>query len=190
LIESQKKHRTLRETYLEQLATAIVLEKSPQLDDPHKETQLKRRIKEAINRIWKKERRQAMYSSIGKTLNTREIHTAGISRVDIPAPSDSTSPETIDPKFWKGPWRSITDPEEICFYVCQANIKQYNQAKHTPFRSGDLAKSLQRTIISPLFQEEIKAHVRRTKHHTILNETKVVLDYISCPYVTVIKIQQ
>jgi hypothetical protein len=52
---AQASHQQLRETYLEQLARTIVLHKSPQLDDPHKEKVLKRRTTEAIKRILKKE---------------------------------------------------------------------------------------------------------------------------------------
>jgi hypothetical protein len=39
-------------------------------------------------------------------------------RVDIPAPPPEVDPDSIDPKTWNGPWRSVTDPEDIGFYIC------------------------------------------------------------------------
>jgi hypothetical protein len=61
--EAQKQHKKLRETYLEKLAVAIVLHKSPQLEDPDKEVQLRQQTNEAVHRIIKKERKQARYQA-------------------------------------------------------------------------------------------------------------------------------
>jgi propanediol dehydratase small subunit len=55
--ELQSKHLTLRETYLQQLATSLVLKASPYLEDQKHAERLLQRIKEAAKRIQKKERR-------------------------------------------------------------------------------------------------------------------------------------
>lgn len=80
-----------------------------------------------------------MYRKIGSTLAPNL--SLGLDRVDIPDPNAKgpglESPN--DPKNWKGPWISITNPEEIAQQICISNRNQYNQAVHTPFGSGPLA---------------------------------------------------
>jgi hypothetical protein len=65
-------------------------------------------------------------------LNGTEGFTA-LNRIDIPNTPVQYSPRTIDPKAWTGSWKTITAPEEIAQYVCQANANQYHQAQETPF---------------------------------------------------------
>lgn len=66
----------------------------------------------------------------------------GLSSVDIP---DITTPwgpslgDPSDPKTWKGPWLSATQPDSIAKVICEVNKKQYNQAQTTPFGSAPLA---------------------------------------------------
>ncbi len=50
-----------------------------------------------------------------------------LSKVDVP---DSLTQS--DPKTWEGPWRSLTDLEEVAKAVCKANTSQYHQATDTP----------------------------------------------------------
>jgi len=96
--EMQSRHIEMRETYLERLATSIVLKSSPHLDDPKYEQRLKKRITEAVRRILKKERQRNMYRAIGATLNKRTDNVGGISRIDIPAPPAGINASNIDPK--------------------------------------------------------------------------------------------
>lgn len=169
--ENQKRHYSLRESYLEQLATAIVLSKSPQLEDPSYSQKLEARTKQAIKRILKNEWRQRMYRQIGACLNPTSENAGGISRVDIPAPSDDTPVESIDVTQWRGPWRSITDPTEISFHICNVNKKQYNQAQDTPFASGPFAVSLGNVLKSTVANEILQGAFTPFTAGTLLQET-------------------
>ena len=66
----------------------------------------------------------------------------GLSRIDVPDASavSFNSGNPSDPKTWKGPWRSVTNPHEIAKVVCSINATQYHQAHATPFGSGPLAE--------------------------------------------------
>jgi hypothetical protein len=90
-----------------------------------------------------------MFRSIGVALDPSGGNKGGIARIDVPSPPPGVDPTTIDPKTWKGPWRAVTDPEEIGYYVCQINVKQCNQAEFTPFASGYLADLLGDVLTSP-----------------------------------------
>jgi hypothetical protein len=75
----------------------------------------------------------------------QEQHTKGLSKVDIPDKNAGTNPEfgnPNDPKTWKGPWVSLTNPQHIAEVVCKINSKQYHQAHSTPFGSSPLATLL------------------------------------------------
>jgi hypothetical protein len=58
-----------------------------------------------------------------------------LNSVDVPATSDKPYPEGPDPKSWTGPWKTVSQPEEIANYVIAANARQYHQAHDTPFGS-------------------------------------------------------
>jgi hypothetical protein len=80
-----------------------------------------------------------MYKRIGITLNPNI--SLDLCRVDIPdrraqGPKFG-SPD--DPQTWKGPWATLSNPEETTQTVGAIYIKQYHQASGTPFGSGPLA---------------------------------------------------
>jgi hypothetical protein len=178
----QEKHIQLRENYLERLAKSLVLKVSPQLDDPKNEERLRLRTKEAVHRIIKKERKQAMFRSIGVTLDPSGGNKGGIARIDVPSPPPGVDPTTIDPKTWNGPWRAVTDPEEIGYYVCQTNVKQYNQAELTPFASGYIADLLGDVLTSPDASALLTGTLDLDKSQIPLPETLTLNDFLGRPY--------
>jgi hypothetical protein len=65
----------------------------------------------------------------------------GLSHIDVPDTSAETATSGYPncPTTWKGPWRSVTNPQEIAQEVCKINANQYHQAHCTPFGSGPVA---------------------------------------------------
>jgi hypothetical protein len=179
----QKKHPEPRENYLTRLSTSLVLKASPRLEDPKYEQQLQHRIKEATKRLIKKERRRAMYRSIGRCLTPNTNNYGGISRVDVPHVVGDKE-VMVDPKTWKGPWRAITEPSEIGFYVSQANIKQYNQAEQTPFGSGYLAKTLGDVLTSTAAEDLLQGNLEVDSTKIPFPETQVIVEFLGTPYQT------
>jgi len=180
--ELQRKHLDLREAYLDRLAKSLVLKASPQLDDPQNAEKLRIRTKAAVQRIIKKEKRKTMYRSIGSALQPTNMNRGGIARIDVPAVSPGTEETTIDPKTWKGPWRAVTDPDEIGFYVCQMNIKQYNQAEPTPFASGYVASALGDVLTSESASALLEGILTLDPSQIPLQETTQILKFLSTPY--------
>jgi hypothetical protein len=62
-----------------------------------------------------------MYRKIGGALN--KLGGKGLSRIDVPDARAATegSGDPDDPKHWKGPWKSVTNPVEIAQEVCKVN---------------------------------------------------------------------
>jgi hypothetical protein len=149
---SQKDHKKLRESYLEQLAEAIVIHRSPSLDTNEATPIRMERVAKLLKQLLKRERNRRMCKRIGNTLDPNL--SLGLSRIDIPdnraKGHDIGSP--VDPKTWKGPLITITNPEEISRKVCEMNIKQYHQAGATPFGSGPLAEIIGRNGDTPVAQ--------------------------------------
>jgi hypothetical protein len=177
----QQHHLTLREMYLERLVTSVVLKASSQLEDPKHEKRLTTRIKEAVKWIQKKERRRIMYKSISFTLAQNNENRGGLARIDVPAPSVPPE-EPIDPKTWQGPWRAVTDPDEMGFYICDTNTKQYNQAEGTPFASGYLVDCLGDVLTSEAADRLLSGHVDFDMGKVPLQETKNILNFLATPY--------
>jgi hypothetical protein len=159
-----------------------MLKVSPQLDDPKHESCLKLRIKEAAIRIIKKERKRIMYRNIGSCLSPAGTNAGGISRIDVPASQPTLDWDTIDPKTWKGPWRAVTDPEEIGFYTCKTNMKQYNQAEWTPFGCGYLANLLGDVLTSEAVDALLAGELEVDRTQVPLPETLTILNFLHHPY--------
>jgi hypothetical protein len=86
-----------------------------------------------------------------------------------------------DPKAWKGPWRSVTDPEEIAQYVCVMNTRQYNQAQNTPFGSGYLADTIGFNIEKPAATQILNGTFSVDPSVNLLPETHRIIEYLKSP---------
>ncbi len=120
------------------LVEARVVAKSPSILQLQKVRSLEKRITKEILRIKWKEAQQTMHSRINKALHPGDMYKS-LQSVDIPASENSQPfPEGPDPKTWKGPWRTVSDPEEMAAHVCTANAWPYHQAHSSPFCSEPL----------------------------------------------------
>jgi hypothetical protein len=130
LWQKQKMHRELRETYLEQLAEAIVLERAPHLNQDSMQTICHEQVEKQVKQLISCKKRRKIYRKLGALLG--KLSGKGLSRVDVPDAS-ATNPQFGDltnPKKWTGPWKSITDPIEIAHIITKitsvmTNITRY-----------------------------------------------------------------
>ena len=98
----QAQHQELRESYLEGLAEAIVLDRAPQLDhDSLQHIKLDRKEKQ-LKQLIAREKVRRMYRKIGRVLG--KTKGKGLSRIDIPDASAATdtSGDPNSPKTWHG----------------------------------------------------------------------------------------
>lgn len=153
LRDKQKRHVELRRTYLEELAEATVLMRRPWLDDEGQEQRKQEQTEKQIKELIKREESRRMYRTIGRLLKGEQGK--GLTKLDVP---DETAvpPDGVhfgDPrevKKWTGPWRSITDPEEMAKYIAKMNIKNFHQAHTTPFCGGVLGAAMGKYSASSL----------------------------------------
>jgi hypothetical protein len=181
LRSKQKDHHTLRQTYLEELAEAIVLFHDPTLDTNNAEPIRQERTTIQLRQLQRREKQKRIYRKIGTTLAPNK--SLGLTRVDIPDPTakgpDLGSPE--DPKTWKGPWISITKPEEIARIVCSINTKQYNQAMNTPFGAGPLATTIGRNADTVAAKALLEGTMPAEVISSLLPETVRILQTLATP---------
>jgi hypothetical protein len=179
--KAKKNPRKNRISYVESLAEAIVLHQSPHLDtNEATHTRQERTLKQMKN-LLKRERTKRMFKKIGHTLAPNL--TIGIARVDIPdknakGPSLG-SPD--DPKTWKGPWVSITKPEDIAQHICISNRNQYNQAVSTPFGSGPLATIIGRNGDTPGAKALLNGQLPAEILSSLMPETVRILQTLATP---------
>jgi len=181
LKDLQKQHQELRDTYLEDLAEAIVLDRSPNLADPALEAVKLERSEKQLKQLISREKMRRMHRKIGRALG--KLGGTGLSRIDIPDASAVTegSGDPDNPKSWKGPWKSITNPVEIAREVCKVNAKQYHQAHTTPLGSGHIGQLFGRrgdtsasdTLLGGTLPEDLPANT--------LPETIRILNTLATP---------
>jgi hypothetical protein len=177
----QKDHHALRKNYLEKLAEALVIKRSPSLLDPKNEEKKETRTAKEVKRLIRLEYKRYLYRLIGSTLRDATTNYAGLSRVDVPAPMISNPNIDLDPKTWKGPWISVTNPEEIALHVCRINTKQYNQAKSTPFAAGYLADCIGMNLEGPAVHNILSGKFQINTSATILQETRRIIQLLGQP---------
>jgi len=183
--ELQHQHQQLRTNYLEKLAEALVLKREPYLDtDPKYEERLTLRTAKEVKRLIRLEQKRKYYRMIGSQLSDHTDNAGGLTRIDVPLHSADLPLTSIsDPKTWKGPWRSVTDPEEIAKYVCMCiiNTRQYNQAQATPFGSGYLADTIGLNIEHPAAAHLLNGSFVPDAGTGLLPETLKVIEYLKRP---------
>jgi hypothetical protein len=175
----QKDHRTLRRNYLEQLAEALVLKRSPTMVDPKNAERCEKCIAKEVKRLIRLEYKHYLYRLIGNTLAEKHDNGYGLSRVDVPAPLLQNPTSPVDPKTWKGPWVSVTDPTEIAEFVCAINKKQYNQAYDTPFASGYLAQNIGMNLEGPAVSSILEGTFQLDPSSSLMPETKRIITTLS-----------
>lgn len=180
----QIQHQELCKTYLEKLAEALVLKQAPYLDtDPKYEERLTLRTAKEVKRLIRLEQKRRFYKMIGVQLGDKQENTGGLTRVDVPFhPPDIPISAIPDPKTWKGPWRSVTDPEEIAKYVCVMNTRQYNQAQNTPFGTGYLADSIGFNIQHHAANQILEGTFTPDPTVDLLPETHRMIEYLKKPF--------
>lgn len=177
----QKDHRTLRRNYLEKLSEALVLKRSPSMADPANADRREKRIAKEVKRLIRLEYKRYLYRLIDNTLADTHDNVYGLSRVDVPAPLIKDPLQHLDPKIWKGPWVSVTDPTEIAQFICLANTKQYNQASNTPFASEYLAHNIGMNLEGPAVPDILGGTFHFDPSIKLLPETKRIITTLGTP---------
>jgi hypothetical protein len=144
LCQHQNRHSELRSTYLEELAEAIVLDRSPNLVHDSLAHVKEDCVASQIQHLLKRENLCRMFRKIKRIL--KPVAQQGLSRIDVLDTSANTAAhgDPSNPKDWKGPWVTITKPTAIAEVVKSINRKQYHQAHVMPFGSGPVAEALGR----------------------------------------------
>jgi hypothetical protein len=175
----QQQHQELRDNYLEDLAKAIVLDRSPNLADAPMTPVLAERSEKQLKQLISREKLRKMYRKIGRTLN--KVVGKGLSRIAVPDASAATasSVDPNNPKTWKGPWRSVTHPQEIAKEVYKINSMQYHQAHNTPFGSGPVVDILGRRGDTTASDDLLRGTIPEELPKDIMPETLRVLQTLA-----------
>jgi hypothetical protein len=121
MMEYQKRHKELRANHLEELAEAIVLHQSPNLIHDSVSHIKEERISQQKQQKVQREKKCHTHRKIGATLSPNLM--LGLSRVDVPDVS-AKGPvlgDPNDPKTWKGPWATLTNPSDIAKVIKKMN---------------------------------------------------------------------
>jgi hypothetical protein len=151
------------------------------LDTPEAAHILEECKSKQIKNLIKREKQQPIYKKIGSVLEPNL--SLVLVRVDIPDPNAKGAElgSPTDPKTWKGPWISVTNPEDIARNVCTINIKQYNQAVTTPFGSGPLAEVIGRNGDTPTAKALLEGTLPATILSDLMPETVRILQTLAIP---------
>jgi hypothetical protein len=181
LKEHQCLHKTLRSNYLEDLAEVIVLSTAPNLAFDSMSHGKADRKQLQIKWLLSREASRRLYRKLGSLLNTQ--NNKGLGRVDIPdeAASSTSTGNPNDPKKWKGPCKSITNPTDLAKVVKVINRQQYHQAHNTPFGSGPLADQIGRRGDTLLAQQLLQG-VLPDITSTLLPEAQCILYTLARDY--------
>ncbi len=162
LRDYQKRHRELRAKYLEELAEAIVLDRSPDLEHSSMVHVKEDRVTNQIKQLLKRENMRRMFRKIKRVL--KPVARMGLSKIEVPDPT-ARSTENGDPsnlKTWKGPWITATKPNDIAAVIKDINCTQYYQAHGTPFGSGPVAAAFGQGEIQLRLQNSFKVQSHLT----------------------------
>jgi hypothetical protein len=161
-----------------------MLHHSPYLSDPEYAQIKRNRMLQQLRQLRQREYRRSMYRILGHTLSSNA--NPGLRRVDVP--DDRARGPNLgnaqDPKTWKGPWLSITNPEEIAQWVKTINIQQYNQAENTPFGCGPLATLIGRNGDSSSSKALLNGLLPTNVLPDLLPENVRVLQTLATPVAT------
>jgi hypothetical protein len=177
----QSQHEKLRESFLESLAEAIVLNRCPKLVEEGQESVKRDRAEKQLKKLISREKLRKMFQKISKVLN--KSATKGLTRIDIldSRGATDTSGDPNNPKTWKGPRRSVTNPTDIAKAVCKANIEQYHQAHITPFGSGPLAALIGRRGDTPALVDLLRGTIPELLN-LLMPETMRILQTLATQY--------
>jgi hypothetical protein len=186
LRQNLRRHTELRNTHLEDLAEAIVLDRSPGLVHESVAHIKDERVTTQIKQLLKREHMCRMFRKIKRILKPEVKQ--GLSCVDVPDPSSGNEShgDPSQPKTWSGPWRTLTRPNDIASVIKELNRAQYHQAHGTPFGSGPVAGVLGRrgdtTNANSLLAGSVPQSLSSADS---LPETKCILDTIATAYPSV-----
>jgi hypothetical protein len=163
LKEHQRNHKNLRTSYLEELAEAIVLSTSPSVKEDISGTLMREKCQLQLRKLLRREQKRQLYRKLGFLLHRKQNQ--GLGKVDVPdrTAQSPTTGNPDDPKTWTGPWKTITNPDELAKIIKEINRQQYHQAHGTPFGSGPLAEQIGRRgdteIAMDLIHGKLPPHV-------------------------------
>jgi hypothetical protein len=182
----QRQHKELRTSHLEQLAAAIVVSRIPAVPLDQENPIYKDKISQQILQLIRRENMRRSYRKLGRLLRSNQ--TKGLEKIDVPDTTFLKGKQHIDPKTWTGPWKTITNPQEIAKVVKNMNQLQYNQAHDTPFGSGPLAEAMGPLGDTTAAEALLKGNYVPATN--LLPETKTILNSVSCQYPQVVLTSQ
>jgi hypothetical protein len=141
------------------------------------------RVASQVKKIIKRENLRRMFRKLQRVLKP-DIK-QGLSRIDIPDRTACTAAHgnPDHPKEWKGPWMTITKPNEIAKVIKDLNRQQYHQAHATPFGSGPVAEAFGQQGNTPAASSVLSGTIPNTLHQApLMEETRRILGTMAKEY--------